>query len=358
MSTGLQPSCRSARPPAIRAGRAMTVALSLSRRQPLSAPLRGAGSAGAAGTARHGACAARRRWAAGAAARRRLDRHLRRRRRRSGRHLRHQRRGPSAVRHRSRAVRRVPGHEQADAEEHDRQPLGASWTGSWTRRANRTRWPKRRRRSPSPPAHPRRAASGSARSSRSRPARRCTLRNNSIVNLSLRGRRPAGAGGSGRRSARWPGNPRPPARRRRPARHRRRAARTAPAALSGFTLPPYRIGSEPAILASRAAISPRMKACTACACSGRGGPAGADRPDRLVGDDRAVEGRRARRARGPAPAAPRCATRSGRPRARQGLAHAQDRHQAGVAARRRTCGATSSLLSPWYWRRSEWPTSP
>src|SRR5690606_15079692 len=40
------------------------------------------------------------------------------------------------------------------------------------------------------------------------------------------------------------------------------------AALSGLQLPPYRIGSEPAILASRAATSPRMKACTSCACSG------------------------------------------------------------------------------------------
>src|SRR3546814_2173694 len=37
------------------------------------------------------------------------------------------------------------------------------------------------------------------------------------------------------------------------------------AALSGFTLPPYSSGSKPAIVASRAAASPRMNACTACA---------------------------------------------------------------------------------------------
>src|SRR5690606_2264592 len=40
------------------------------------------------------------------------------------------------------------------------------------------------------------------------------------------------------------------------------------AALAGLTLPPYRIGSEPAIVASCAASSPRMKACTSWACSG------------------------------------------------------------------------------------------
>src|SRR5690606_23232317 len=40
------------------------------------------------------------------------------------------------------------------------------------------------------------------------------------------------------------------------------------AALSAFTLPPYRIGSKSAILASSDAIPLRMNACTACTCSG------------------------------------------------------------------------------------------
>src|SRR5579863_7028683 len=40
------------------------------------------------------------------------------------------------------------------------------------------------------------------------------------------------------------------------------------AAFCAFTLPPYRIATSCAILASRAANSDRKNACTSCACSG------------------------------------------------------------------------------------------
>ena len=84
------------------------------------------------------------------------------------------------------------------------------------------------------------------------------------------------------------------------------------------------------------------------------GAAGADRPDRLVGDDEAA---RPSRRRGSSPRAARrrargSARRRARPRSRR-----RRRWRGGRRARRRRpCAATSASVSPWSARRSEWPT--
>ena len=94
-----------------------------------------------------------------------------------------------------------------------------------------------------------------------------------------------------------------------------------------------------------------MNACASCACSGRRGLAGADRPHRLVGDDELLVRLRAT-------ATCRREHVLGLPRLALGLglADAGDHHEPGLergVARRRP---TLSSVSPKSWRRSEWPT--
>src|SRR5690606_25433558 len=147
---------------------------------------------------------------------------------------------------------RVPGHAQADHEERDRQPLGA--LGQEVRRA----------------------AGAEHRGRSARAEARARLRTGAALHQDERDHRDgdehvdhvddqdqhqAKLLAIARKSAAASEAPpiRPPS---------TSGCANSAAALSGLQLPPYRIGSEPAILASRAAISPRMKAWTACAWSG------------------------------------------------------------------------------------------
>ena len=83
--------------------------------------------------------------------------------------------------------------------------------------------------------------------------------------------------------------------------------------------------------------------------------AGADRPDRLVGDHdlgdvASARPRRGRPAAG-APAPPRSRRRRAPPRSRRRRGSARGRRPAPPAP----CGASASSVSPKNWRRSEWP---
>src|SRR5690606_3005165 len=198
---------------------------------------------------------------------RRGGRHLgggRRRRQFAGRHGRSRRDFQLAhhaqilVHHRARAVGGVPGHEQADAEEHHGQPLGA--LGQEVGRAARAEHRAGGARAEA-------GAGGRASAALQQDQHDHGDRHQHVHHVEdqhqhcqgLAYRAAAAARAMARKSAATREAPpiSPPS--------TSGCAHSAPA-LSGFTLPPYRMGSESAILASCAAIWRRMKACISWAC--------------------------------------------------------------------------------------------
>ena len=134
--------------------------------------------------------------------------------------------------------------------------------------------------------------------------------------------------------------------RRRPARRRCRAAPSASSTLSGFTEPPYWIR-----IASPAAPKRARRRCAhervhLLGDLGRGGAAGADRPDRLVGDHELRGARSGHHARG-CPRAARPPRRSVRPASRSSSdSPTQTIGRMPCASSAAALFATSASLSP------------